>query len=157
MSNFLWPHGLQYSRLLIQSSLTFMSIESAMLSKQLIHTLQQSHPCSTLLLLCSVFPNIRVFSKELALCLGDQCWSFSFSISLSNEYSLGCFPLGLTGLIFLLCKRLSRVFSSMTVWKHNSSLLSLLHGLTLTSIHDYCKNQSFDSRDFCQQSNISAF
>ena len=150
MSYSLWQHGLQYSRLLVQSLLTFMFTESAMLSKHLIHTLQPSHPCSTLLLLGSVFPNIRAFSKELALCLGDQCWSISFSISLSDEYSLGCFALGLTCLIFLLCKGLSRVFSSMTVWKHDSSLFSLLHGLTLTSIHDYCKNQSFDSRDFCQ-------
>ena len=44
-------------------------------------------------------------------------WSFSFSISLSSEYS-GLIPLGLTGLISFLSKGLSRVFSSTTVQKH---------------------------------------
>ena len=49
----------------------------------------------------------------------SQLWPkyWSFSISLSNEYS-GLFPLGLTGLISLLSKGLSKVFSSNTVWKH---------------------------------------
>ena len=39
----------------------------------------------------------------------------------------------------------------------NSSLLSFLYGPTLTSIHDYWKNHSFDYKDLCQQSNVSAF
>ena len=57
-----------------------MSIESVMLSNHLI----LCHP----LLLPSVFPSIRVFSNELALCIrSPKYWSFSFSISLSNEYS----------------------------------------------------------------------
>ena len=44
--------------------------------------------CHSLLLLPSVFPSIRVFSKESALCIRrSKDWSFSFSISLSNEYS----------------------------------------------------------------------
>ena len=46
-----------------------------------------------------------------------KCWSFSFSICSSNEYS-GRFPLGLTGLISLQFKGLSRVFSNTTVQKH---------------------------------------
>ena len=58
-----------------------MSIESMMPSNHLI-------PCHPLLLLPSVFPNIRVFSNESALCIrGPKYWSFSFSISPSNEYS----------------------------------------------------------------------
>ena len=57
-----------------------MSIESVMPSNHLI----LCHP----LLLPSVFPSIRVFSSELALCIRWlKYWSFSFSISLSNEYS----------------------------------------------------------------------
>ena len=56
----------------------------------------------------------------------------------------GWFPLGLTGLISLLSKGLSRVFYSTTVWKHYSSALSLLYGPTLTSVHDYWKNHSFE-------------
>ena len=44
--------------------------------------------CRPLLLLPSIFPNIRVFSNESALCIRwPKCWSFSFSISPSNEYS----------------------------------------------------------------------
>ena len=39
----------------------------------------------------------------------------------------------------------------------NSSVLSLLYGPTLTSIHDYCKYHSFDYTDLCQQSDVSAF
>ena len=53
-------------------------------------------------------------------------------------------PLGWTGLISLKSKGLSRVFSNTTVQKHNSSVLSFLYSPTLTSIHDYWKNHSFD-------------
>ena len=49
---------------------------------------QQSHPRSSLLLLPSIFPSIRVFSKESVLRIRwSKYWSFSFSISPSNEYS----------------------------------------------------------------------
>ena len=62
------------------SLLKFMSTESVMLSNDLIL-------CHPLLLLLSIFPNIRVFSSESALCTRwPKCWSFSFSISLSNEH-----------------------------------------------------------------------
>ena len=54
------------------------------------------------------------------------------------------FPLGLTGLISLQSRELSRVVSSTTIRKHNSSALDLLYGPTLTSIHNYWKNHSFD-------------
>ena len=60
--------------------LKFISIESVMLSNYLIL-------CCPLLLLPSVFPRIRVFSNESALCIKwPKDWSFSFSISPSNEY-----------------------------------------------------------------------
>ena len=58
-----------------------MSIESVMPSNHLIL-------CHSLLLLPSIFPSIRVFSNELVLCIRwPKYWSFSFNISLSNEYS----------------------------------------------------------------------
>ena len=58
-----------------------MSIESVMSSNHLIH-------CHPLLLLPSVFPSIRVLSNESVLCIRwPKYWSFSFSISPSNEYS----------------------------------------------------------------------
>ena len=75
-----------------RSLLKFMSVESVMLSNHLVL-------CRPLLLLPSVFPSIRVFSSELALCTRwPKYWSFTFSISPSNEYS-GLISLGLTGLI----------------------------------------------------------
>jgi len=73
--------------------------------------------CHPLLVLPSVFPRIRVFSNESALLIKcPKYWSFSFSISPSNEYS--GFPLGLTSLISFQSKGLSRIFSSTTVQKH---------------------------------------
>ena len=63
------------------SLLKFMSIESVMPSNHLIF-------CCPLLLPPSIFPSIRVFSSELVLHFRwPKYWSFSFSISPSNEYS----------------------------------------------------------------------
>ena len=64
-----------------QSLLKLMSIESVMPSNHLIL-------CHPLLLPPSIFPSIRVFSNESLLCIRwPKYWSFSFSISSSNEYS----------------------------------------------------------------------
>ena len=91
--------------------LKLMSIESVMPSNHL--TL-----CCPLLLPPSIFPSIRVFSNELVLCIRwPKYWSFSFSISPSNEYS-GLISLGWTGWISLQSKGLSRVLSKTTVQKH---------------------------------------
>ena len=99
------------SSIIFWNLLKFMSIDSVMLSKHLIL-------CSPLLLLPSVFPSIRVFFNESALCIRcPKYWSFSFTISPSSEYS-GLFLLRLTGLVSFLSKGLSRVFSSTTVQKH---------------------------------------
>ena len=68
------------------SLLKFMSIMPVMPSNHLIL-------CCPLLLLPSIFPSIGVFSSESALCIiWPKCWSFSFSISPSNEYS-GLIPI----------------------------------------------------------------
>ena len=107
------------------SLLKFMSIESVMPS---------NHPilCHPLLLLPSIFPSIRVFSSESVLCIRwPKYWSFSFSISPSNEYS-GLISFRVTGWISLLSKGLSGVFSNTTVQKHQffsaqPSLLSNSH------------------------------
>ena len=87
MSDSLQPNGLgvqstqaSLSISNYQSLLKLMSIESVMPSNHLIH-------CH-LLLLPSIFPSIRVFSNESALCIRwPKYWSFSFSISPPNEYS----------------------------------------------------------------------
>ena len=92
-----------------QSLLKLMSIESVMPSNHLILY-------RPLLLLPSILPSIRVFSNESALHIrGPKYWNFS--ISPSNEYS-GLVSLGLTDLISLLSKGLSRVFFSTTVQKY---------------------------------------
>ena len=63
----------------------------------------------------------------------------------------GWFPSGLTGLICLQSKGLSRVFSSNIVQKHQFFGANLLYGPALTSIHDYWKNYGFDYTDICRQ------
>ena len=112
------------------SLLKLMSIESVMPSNHLLY-----YP---LLFLPSIFPSIKVFSNESVLRIRwPKFWSFSFSISPSNEYS---------GLIFfridwldLLCSpRDSQESSATPQFKSINSLpLSFLYSPTLTSIHDY--------------------
>ena len=96
-----------------QSSLRLTSIESVMPSSHLIL-------CCPLLLLPPIPPSIRVFSNESTLRIRwPKCWSFSFSISPSNEQpGLISFRTEWTGWIFLQSKGLSRVFSNTTVQKH---------------------------------------
>ena len=97
--------------------LKLMSIELVIPTNHLIL-------CHPLLLLPSIFPSIRVFSNESALCIRwPKYWSFSFSISPSEEYS-GLISLGWIGWISLLSKGLSRVFSNTTVQKHQFFLYS---------------------------------
>ena len=86
-----------------------MSIESTMSSKLLIL-------CCLLLLMPSIFSSIRVFSNESALHIKwPKHWSFSIILPMNIQ---GWFPSGLTGLISLLSKGPSRVFSSTTAQKH---------------------------------------
>ena len=69
----------------------------------------------------------------------------------------GWFPLGLTDLISLLSKVLSRVFSSTTIWKHQFFGAQPFYGPALTSVRDYWKNHNCDYMDLCQQNDVSAF
>ena len=99
----LWTaaHQSSLSFTISQSLLKLMSIESVMPSNRLI--------LCHLLLLPSIFSSIRVFSNEMAFCIGGQSIGAPASVLPIN---IQCwFPLGLTGLI-LLFKGLSRVFSS---------------------------------------------
>ena len=93
------------------SMLESMYIESVMPSNHLI-------PCRALLSMRAIFPSIRVFSNETALHTRQQkYWSFSFSISPSNEHpGLICFRMDWLDL--LQSKGLSRVFSNTTVQNH---------------------------------------
>ena len=80
--------------------------------------IQPSHPLHPLLLPPSIFPSIRVFSNESALCIRwPKYWSFSFSISPSNEY-LGLISFRMDWLDLFQSKGLTIVFSNMTVQMH---------------------------------------
>ena len=96
--------------------------------------IQLPRPLSSLLLLPSIFPSIRVFSNESVLPIRwPKYWSFSFSISTS--FKRGWFPCS---------PRDSQEFSPTPQFRSISSLaLSFLYSPTLTSIHDYWKNRSF--------------
>ena len=134
VSNALWPHGLQHTRLpcpsLSLSLPKFMSIESVMPSNHLIL-------CCPFLLLPLIFPSIRVFSNESALHIRwPKYWSFSFRISPYNEYS-GLISFRIDWLYLLavqgtLKSLLQPQFKSIT-----SSALRLLYGPAFTSVLDY--------------------
>ena len=100
--------------------------------------------CNPLLLSPSISPDIKVFSNESVLRIRwPKYWSFSFSISLSNEY-LGL--ISSKGLVRSPCSpRDSQESSPTSQFKSiNSSALRFLYSPTPTSIHDYWKNHSFD-------------
>ena len=78
--------------------------------------------CHPLLLLASVFPSIRVFSNESALCIRwSKCWSFSFSISPSNEHS------GLISFRMDWLDLLAVQGTLNSLLRHHSSKASVLH------------------------------
>ena len=128
-------HQASLSFIISQSSLKLMSIELVMPSNHLVL-------CHPLLLLASVFPSIMVFSNELALHIRwPKCWSFS--ISPSNEYSgLISFRTDWFDLLVV-----QRTLKSLLQY-HSSKASILWHSAflcpTLTSIHEYWKNHSFD-------------
>ena len=114
-SNSLQPHGLQHVRPPCPSPTprvysNSMSIESVMPSNHLIL-------CRPLLLLPSFFPSISVFSSQF-FASGGQNTGVSASASVLSMNIQDQFPLGRTGWISLLSKGLSRVFSNITVQKH---------------------------------------
>ena len=120
------PHGL-------------MSIELVMPSNHLIL-------CRPLLLSPSIFPNIRVFSNESALCIRwPKYWSFSFSNSPSNEYS-GLISFRMDWLDVLAVQGTLR-----SLLQHHSSKASILRcsAFFIVQLSHYWKNQRFDSMNLC--------
>ena len=120
-----------------QSLLKLMSIELVMPSNHLV--------LCRLLLLPSIFPSIRVFSNELThQIMWPKYWSFSFSISPSNEYS------GLISFKTDWFDLLAVQGTLKSLLQHHSSKASILwhsaffYSPTLTSIHDHRKNHSLD-------------
>ena len=113
--------------------------------------------CHPLLLLPSIFPSIRVFSNESALHVRwPKDWSFSFSISPSNEHP-GLISFRMDWLDLLAVQRILESSLTPQFKSIDSSVPSFLYCPTLTSIHDHWKNNSLDQTDLCWQSNVSAF
>ena len=137
-------YGVAQSRTRLKqlSSSSSMSIESVMHSNHLIL-------CRLLLCLPSIVPNIRAYSDGSVLHIKwPKYWSFSFSISPSNEYSgLISFRMDWFDLLAVqgsLKTSLTPQFKSI-----NSLALSCLYSPIPTSIHNYWKNHSFDQTDLC--------
>ena len=115
-----------------RSLLKLVSIKSVMTSNHLVL-------CHPLLLPPSIFPSIRVFSKESVLLIRwPKYWSFSFSISPSNDYS-GLISFRIDQLDFLAVQELQESSPAPQLKSINSLVLSFLYSPTLTSIHDYWK------------------
>ena len=114
-----------------------MSVESVMPPNHLIL-------CRPLLLLPSIFPNIRVFSKESVLPIRwPKFWSFSFSLSPSNEHP-GLISFRIDWLDLLAAQGTQESSPTPQFKSINSLALSFLYSPTLTSIHDHWKNHSLD-------------
>ena len=142
MSNCLQLHGLQHARPPCTSPSAIVCSNSCPLSQRCYPTISSSVvPFSSCLL---IFPTIRVFSSESALHIRwPKYWSFSFSISPSNEYS------GLISFRNDWFDLLAVQGTLKSLLQHHSFKASILQHsaffmLQLTSIHDYWKNRSFD-------------
>ena len=114
--------------------------------------------CRLLLLLPSIFSSIRIFSSKSALCLRwPKCWSFSFSLSASNEYSgLISFRIDWFDLLAVqgTLKSLLQDHSlkASVLWCSAFFMVQLSHLYMITG-----KSHNFGYTNLCQQRNISAF
>ena len=143
MSDSLRPHGLQHARLPCLSLSPRACSNSCPLSCWCHTTISSCHP---LLLLTSIFPSIRVLSQpftsggqRIGASAQHQFFQWIFRTDFLQDWLVGspCSP------------RDSQESSPTPQFKSiNSPVLSLLYGPTLTPIHDYWKNHSFDYKTF---------
>ena len=149
MSNSLQPHGLQHARFPCPSVSPGVFSDSCPLSRWSHTTISffvahfSSCPLS--------FPALGSFPVTQFFASRGQRFGALASASVLPMNIQSWFPSGFTGLI-LLSKGLSRVFTSTTIQKHE-----FFGAPTLTSIHDFWKNHSFDSMDLCWWSKVSGF
>ena len=140
-------HQAPLSSTVSQSLLKLMSIELMMLSNHLIL-------CCPLLL-PSIFPSIRVFSSDLALCIRwPKYWSFS--ISTSSEFS-GLISFRINWFELLVVQGTLKSSPTPQFKSISSSVFSLLYGPAPTSTEDYWKNYTFDYIVVCWQNDVSCF
>ena len=142
MSDCLQPYRLQLSRFPCQSQTPGAYSNSCPSSRWCHPTISSSVvPFSSCL---QRFPASGSFPMTQFLAWGGQSIGASASASVLPKNIQDWFPLGWTHWISLQSKRLSRVFSNITVQKHQFFALSFLYSPTLRSIHDYWKNHSFE-------------
>ena len=141
VSNSFRPHELQHARPPWPSPTPIVYSDSCPLSQWCHPTISSSVISFSSCL--QPFPASGSFQMSQFFTSGGQSIGMSASTSVLPMNIQDWFPLGWTGWISLQSKGLWRVFSNTTVQKHNSAL-SFLYGPSLTSIHDYCKNHSFD-------------
>ena len=154
-SDSLQPHGLQHTRLPCPSPSPETYSNSCPLRWWCHPTISSSVlPFSSCL---QTFPASECFLMSQLFTSGGQSNGASASASVLPMNIQDWFLLGLTGLISLQPKRLSKVFFNTTVQKHQffSTQPSLWSNSDI--IHDYKKNCILDYTDICQQSNVSAF
>ena len=154
MSDSLRPYGLHHASLPYPSPTPWACTNSCPLSQWCYPTISSSMaPFSSCL---QSFPASGSFPITQFFPSDSQSIGVSASASIFPMNIQDWFLLGLTGLISLQSKGLSRVFSNTTVQKHQFFGTQLPYSPTLTSIPDYWKNHSFDYIDLGQQSNVSA-
>ena len=123
--------------------------------------IQPSHPLLSPSPLASVFPNIRIFSNESVLCISwPKNWSFSFSISLSSEYS-GLISFRIDWLDLLAVQGTLRGLlqyhsSKASIVRHSAFFMVQLSRSLWSNSHDYWKNHILDWMDLCWPSNVPA-
>ena len=137
VSDSLQHHGLQHARLpVLHYLLKFAQTHIHWVSD----ATQLSHPLSSPFSSClQSFPASGSFPMSQLFASGGQSFGASVLASVLPVNIQGWFPLGLTGLISLQSKGLSRVFFSTTFKSINPLAFSLLYGPILTSVHDYCR------------------
>ena len=146
MSNSLWPHGQQHTRL-AQTNIHWVR-----------DGLQQAYPVIPFSSCLQSCPASVFFSESVLHIRWPKYWSFSFSNSPSNEYA-GLISFRMDWLDLLAVQGILK-----GLFQYHSSKASILQcsafvmvQLSLTPIHDYWRNHSFDYVDLCWQSNVSAF
>ena len=142
VSDSLQPHGLQHVRFSCPLPTPGACSNSCPLSWWCHPTISSSViPFSSCL---QSFPASGSFQMSQFFTSGGQSIGISPSASVLPMNIQDWSPLGWTGWISLQSKGLSRVFSTPQFKSINSSVFSFLYSPTLTSVHDYCKNHSFD-------------
>ena len=150
MSDPLQPHEMQHTRLFCPLLSPGVCSHSCPLSRWCHPTISSSVACFSSW--PQSFPASRCFPMSWLFILGGQSIGASALASVRPMNIQGWFLLELAGLISLQSNGLSKVFSSIIIWKHQFFSLQPFYSTTVTSVHDYRKNHHL-----CWQSDVSAF